>query len=115
MPEGLDPRERAYATMVASVDDALGTLLEVLDRAGARQDTLVIFTSDNGGLSAHGRGGEAHTHNRPLASGKGSALEGGVRAFGEPSRPIFAWVLTNSLSACSSRFRSSRGRTMRMA
>lgn len=79
VPEGLDPRERAYATMVVSIDDALGTLLEVLDRRGAREDTLVIFTSDNGGLSAHGRGGEAHTHNRPLASGKGSALEGGVR------------------------------------
>jgi len=79
VPAGLDPRERAYASMVASVDDALGTLLEVLDRTGTRADTLVIFTSDNGGLSAHGRGGEAHTHNRPLASGKGSALEGGVR------------------------------------
>ncbi|MEZ6017278.1 MAG: sulfatase-like hydrolase/transferase [Planctomycetota bacterium] len=77
--EGLDPRERAYATMVASVDDALGALLAVLDREGAAEDTLVVYTSDNGGLSAHGRGGVAHTHNAPLASGKGSALEGGVR------------------------------------
>lgn len=79
VPVGLEPRERAYASMVASVDDALGTLLAVLDRAGARERTLVVFTSDNGALSAHGRGGEPHTHNRPLASGKGSALEGGLR------------------------------------
>lgn len=79
VPQGLDPRERAYATMVATVDDALGTLLEVLDRTGASARTLVVYTSDNGGLSAHGRGGAPHTHNAPLASGKGSALEGGVR------------------------------------
>ena len=35
--------------------------------------------SDNGGLSAHGRGGIANTHNKPLSSGKGAAHEGGVR------------------------------------
>jgi arylsulfatase A-like enzyme len=86
VPEDLDPRERAYASMVASVDDALGLLLEVLDRTGARERTLVVYTSDNGGLSAHGRGGEPHTHNTPLASGKGSALEGGVRV-----PLVFSW------------------------
>lgn len=35
--------------------------------------------SDNGGLSAHARDGEPHTHNLPLRSGKGSAYEGGIR------------------------------------
>jgi len=35
--------------------------------------------SDNGGLSAHARGGEPHTHNAPLSSGKGSMREGGIR------------------------------------
>jgi arylsulfatase A-like enzyme len=35
--------------------------------------------SDNGGLSAHARGGEKHTHNKPLKSGKGSLYEGGIR------------------------------------
>jgi len=78
VPEGLDPRERAYATMVASVDDALGTLLDVLDRTGARERTLIVYTSDNGGLSAVGRGGEPHTHNAPASSGKGAALQGGL-------------------------------------
>ena len=75
----LHPREAAYATMVESMDVALGEILDTLDRNGVAEDTIVIFTSDNGGLSAHARGGEAHTHNKPLRSGKGSAYEGGVR------------------------------------
>ena len=76
---GLHPREAAYATMIESVDVALGRLLAALDRHGIADRTLVVFTSDNGGLSAHARGGEPHRHNRPLRSGKGSAYEGGLR------------------------------------
>ena len=75
----LHPTEAAYASMVESVDVALGELLATLERLGQLEDTLVVFTSDNGGLSAHGRGGTAHTHNAPLRSGKGSAYEGGLR------------------------------------
>lgn len=75
----LDAHEAAYATLVESEDAALGAVLDALERLGIADDTLVVFTSDNGGLSAHGRGGEAHTHNAPLRSGKGSAYEGGVR------------------------------------
>lgn len=75
----LHPKEAAYATMVHSMDVALGEVLQALERNGVEGDTIVIFTSDNGGLSAHGRGGEPHTHNKPLRSGKGSAYEGGVR------------------------------------
>ena len=75
----LDEREQRYATMVETVDQALGAVLDTLDEQGARESTLIVFTSDNGGLSAHARGGEAHTHNAPLRSGKGSAYEGGVR------------------------------------
>jgi arylsulfatase A-like enzyme len=77
--ETLDPREAAYATMIESVDAALGTVLEALEDAGIAENTIVVFTSDNGGLSAHARGGKPHTHNAPLRSGKGSAYEGGVR------------------------------------
>lgn len=75
----LDPKEAAYATMVESCDAALGVVLDQLVARGIEDETLVVFTSDNGGLSAHGRGGVAHTHNAPLRSGKGSAYEGGLR------------------------------------
>lgn len=77
--EGLPPAEAAYATMVETVDHALGAVLATLEEEGMLEDTLLVYTSDNGGLSAHARGGERHTHNAPLRSGKGSAYEGGVR------------------------------------
>ena len=75
----LDKREAAYATMIETMDDALGEILDELDQRNITDDTIVIFTSDNGGLSAHARGGTPHVHNAPLRSGKGSAYEGGVR------------------------------------
>ncbi|MCH2136164.1 MAG: sulfatase [Phycisphaerales bacterium] len=77
--DGLQPKEAAYATMIESVDQALGRILERLDHHGLADNTIVVFTSDNGGLSAHARGGEPHTHNAPLKSGKGSSYEGGTR------------------------------------
>lgn len=77
--EELDRREAAYATMVETMDAALGQILDHIDALGLADDTIVIFASDNGGLSAHARGGEPHIHNAPLRSGKGSAYEGGVR------------------------------------
>jgi len=75
----LDPLEAAYATMVESSDAALGALVETLTELRQLDNTWILFSSDNGGLSAHGRGGEPHTHNAPLRSGKGSAYEGGIR------------------------------------
>ncbi|MDG2292602.1 MAG: SUMF1/EgtB/PvdO family nonheme iron enzyme [Phycisphaerales bacterium] len=78
----LDPREAAYATMVESVDNALGALLDRLEHHGIDDNTIVVLTGDNGGLSAHGRGGTPNTHNAPLRSGKGSAYEGGTRVPG---------------------------------
>ena len=77
--DGLDEREAAYASMVESYDAALGALLDRLEGHDALQDTAIVFTSDNGGLSAHARGGAPHVHNAPLRSGKGSAYEGGLR------------------------------------
>jgi arylsulfatase A-like enzyme len=77
--EGLDPREAAYATLIESMDAALGATVERLKKLGIIDNTIIIFASDNGGLSAHARGGVRHTHNAPLRSGKGSAYEGGVR------------------------------------
>ncbi len=75
----LDAREAAYATMIESMDCALRSIMESLEDLGLLENTIVIFTSDNGGLSAHGRGGQPHVHNAPLRSGKGSAYEGGIR------------------------------------
>ena len=75
----LDQREAAYATMVESMDCALQSIIQSVNELGILDNTIVIFTSDNGGLSAHGRGGKPHIHNAPLRSGKGSAYEGGIR------------------------------------
>jgi arylsulfatase A-like enzyme len=75
----LHPTEAAYATMVEGMDKSLGDIRRTLEELGVADETVIIFTSDNGGLSAHARGGERHTHNAPLRSGKGSAYEGGVR------------------------------------
>ena len=61
-----------YAAMVGSVDAALGRILDALDEGGIADDTLVIFTSDNGGVVSR-------SHNEPLRSGKGWPYEGGIR------------------------------------
>ena len=61
-----------YAAMVHSVDDAMGKVLDTLEELGISKHTLVIFTSDNGGLLGP-------TNNEPLRSGKGYAYEGGIR------------------------------------
>lgn len=76
---GLDEKEAMYAAMVEGMDKSLGDVMHYLDEHGLRESTIILFMSDNGGLSAHGRGGVPHTHNKPLSSGKGSAHEGGVR------------------------------------
>lgn len=68
-----EPR-RTYAGMVAAMDDAIGSILTALETAGLRENTLVIFSSDNGG-PAPGR----VTDNGPLRGGKGTLYEGGVR------------------------------------
>jgi arylsulfatase A-like enzyme len=65
--------------MVEGVDASLGRILATLERIGVARRTVVIFTSDNGGLAAHSRGGTPHVHNAPLQSGKGSSYEGGTR------------------------------------
>lgn len=69
---GIPPSRAAYAAMVESVDDALGRILDTLDRLGIRDRTAIFFTSDNGGLASI-------TDLKPLRAGKGSAYEGGVR------------------------------------
>jgi arylsulfatase A-like enzyme len=79
LDRGLDETEVRYASMVEGMDKSLRDLMDYLDRNGLAGNTVILFMSDNGGLSAHARGGEPHTHNLPLRSGKGSAYEGGIR------------------------------------
>lgn len=76
---GLPEPEIRYASMVESMDKSLGDLMDYLEKNHLEQNTVILFMSDNGGLSVSARGGEPNTHNRPLASGKGSAYEGGIR------------------------------------
>lgn len=67
-----------YATMVHAMDENVGRLLNTLDELGLAKDTIVVFTSDNGGLSTV-RGEGAPTSIGPLRAGKGWCYEGGIR------------------------------------
>ena len=65
-----------YAGMIEAMDDAVGVVLKKLDDLGLADDTIVCFTSDNGGVSS----GDAYaTANLPLRGGKGRQWEGGIR------------------------------------
>ncbi len=65
-----------YAGMIELLDDAVGRVLDAIDESGQRDNTIVIFTSDNGGVSS----GDAYsTSNLPLRGGKGRQWEGGIR------------------------------------
>ncbi len=66
-----------YAAMVQSVDESVGRVVDKISALGLEQDTIVIFMSDNGGLSTVGR--EGPTCNLPLRAGKGWLYEGGIR------------------------------------
>ena len=65
-----------YAGMIESMDDAVGIVSETLDRLELTEKTIVVFTSDNGGVSA---GDGKATSNLPLRGGKGRQWEGGIR------------------------------------
>ncbi|MBN1292285.1 MAG: sulfatase [Candidatus Latescibacteria bacterium] len=67
-----------YAAMIESVDDSVGRVMDKLEELGIADNTVVIFMSDNGGLSGVGDWLNI-TSNAPLRSGKGTAYEGGVR------------------------------------
>lgn len=71
-----DQRNAVYAALLESVDDSVGNLRATLQRLGIATNTIVVLTSDNGGLVL---GKDRPTSNRPLRSGKGDVYEGGVR------------------------------------
>ncbi|UCD49174.1 MAG: sulfatase [Phycisphaerales bacterium] len=66
-----------YAGMVQSVDESVGRVMDKLEELGLEENTVVIFMSDNGGLSTVPR--EGPTCNLPLRAGKGWLYEGGIR------------------------------------
>ena len=68
-----------YAAMMATLDDCTGQLLSALDTQGRTTDTIVIFMSDNGGLSIVEGLRTPATSNAPLRGGKGCLYEGGTR------------------------------------
>lgn len=76
---GIENPEIKYASMIESMDYALGIVLDELKKKDILKNTIIVFMSDNGGLSAVARGGQKHQHNYPLRSGKGSIYEGGIR------------------------------------
>lgn len=71
--------EPVYAAVIETLDDAVGMLLTKLDALGLRTNTIVIFTSDNGGLHVPEGPHKVITDNSPFRAGKGFLYEGGLR------------------------------------
>ena len=73
--------------MIESMDDAVGTLLDTLDRLGIADNTIIVFASDNGGNMYNEVDGTTATSNAPLRGGKATMYEGGVRGPGDRGLP----------------------------
>ncbi|MBI5773337.1 MAG: sulfatase-like hydrolase/transferase [Verrucomicrobia bacterium] len=76
-PNITEPKRRTYAAMLSAMDDAVGLVLAKLDAIGQRDNTLVFFTSDNGGPTT--RNAVNGSRNTPLRGSKCETFEGGIR------------------------------------
>ncbi len=76
LPTRLHQDQPVYGGLVETMDDAVGVVLKALDEMGLAENTMVVFTADNGGVSA---GDGFSTSNAPLRAGKGYQFEGGIR------------------------------------
>lgn len=98
IPESERQGPPVYAAMVESIDNSVGRVLDALKRKQLDQNTLVIFTSDNGGFYKA-------TNNSPLRANKGAYYEGGIRVpliikwpgVSRPGRVIAEPVISNDL------------------
>lgn len=72
-------RNPVYAAMIESVDQSVGRLVATLARLGVAERTLLVLTSDNGGLDVRQGPDTPATDNAPLRAGKGHLYEGGIR------------------------------------
>ncbi len=81
-----------YAGLVEAMDDAVGEVLRTLDELGLDDNTVVVFTSDNGGVAA---GDAFATSNLPLKAGKGYQFEGGIREPYFMKVPLFSPAAKN--------------------
>lgn len=68
-----------YAAMIHTLDDSVGRVLAKVAALGLAERTLVVFTSDNGGLHVLESPDSPATHNTPFRAGKGFVYEGGLR------------------------------------
>lgn len=68
-----------YAAMMRTLDETVGQVLDRLETLGLTERTLVVFTSDNGGLHVLESADSPATHNTPYRAGKGFLYEGGLR------------------------------------
>jgi arylsulfatase A-like enzyme len=82
-----EPTRRTYAAMISSMDDEIGNVLAALDQKQMRENTLIVFMSDNGGNQSAKLAGDADVSNLklpadngPYRGGKGDLYEGGTRA-----------------------------------
>ena len=80
-----DPSRRAYSAMISAMDDQIGNVVQALEARGMRDNTIIVFHSDNGGMRSAMFAGQIETKgalpadNGPFRDGKGSLYEGGTR------------------------------------
>jgi arylsulfatase A-like enzyme len=80
-----DNSRRTYAAMITAMDDQIGKVVQALEQRGMRDNTLIIFHSDNGGVKSAAFAGQIEqkgqlpASNGPYREGKGTLYEGGTR------------------------------------
>jgi arylsulfatase A-like enzyme len=84
-PSIADANRKTYAAMVSVIDDEVGKVVQALDKKGMRDNTLIVFVSDNGGVKSSLFSGDTKVEgglpadNGPYREGKGTVYEGGTR------------------------------------